>query len=407
MKALDSMKTFDALIVGAGPAGSTAALVLARAGWRVAVVEKASFPRRKVCGEYVSPASWPLLHELGAATALLELAGPPILQVGLYAGETVLAADMPRARGETAQWGRALGREHLDTLLLEHASRAGAEVFQPWTATQLAPTPRGFACRIAAVQSDAAHDLQARIVIAAHGSWEPGTLPTQEPRRPALASDLLGFKAHFRDAPLPSSLMPLILFPGGYGGLVRTDGARVSLSCCIRRDVLEQARRKRGNARAGEALQAHVAESCRGVREALRGATREGPWLAAGPVRPGFRAGAGFRAGHANGLFAIGNAAGEAHPIVAEGIGMAIQSAILLAEILLSRRKSAAREYERAWRDNFAPRVRAAALFARLMTNPAGASATVALLKAFPSILTLGARWSGKDRRLSLSGDPR
>jgi flavin-dependent dehydrogenase len=391
------MKMFDALIVGAGPAGCTAALVLARAGWRVAVVEKASFPRRKVCGEYVSPASWPLLHALGVAPALLERAGPAIRHVGLYAGETVLAADMPRAREETAQWGRALGREHLDTMLLEHASRAGAEVFQPWVASRLERTPRGFAC----------DGLQARMVIAAHGSWETGTLPTQEPRRSALPADLLGFKAHFRDAPLPSSLMPLILFPGGYGGLVHTDGGRVSLSCCIRRDALERARRARGNARAGEALQAHVAESCRGVREALRGATREGPWLSAGPVRPGFRNGPESGAGPASGIFRIGNAAGEAHPIVAEGIGMAIQSAVLLTGILISRRESAEREYERAWRDNFVPRVRAAALFARLMTNPAGASASVALLKAFPAILTLGARWSGKDRKLSLSGDSR
>jgi len=45
---------YDALIVGAGPAGSTAARVLARAGWSVGLIEKSSFPRRKVCGELVN-----------------------------------------------------------------------------------------------------------------------------------------------------------------------------------------------------------------------------------------------------------------------------------------------------------------------------------------------------------------
>ena len=51
-------------------------------------------------------------------------------------------------------------------------------------------------------------------------------------------SDLFAFKAHFRDSDLPAGLMPLLAFPGGYGGLVHSDAGRTSLSCCIRRDAL-------------------------------------------------------------------------------------------------------------------------------------------------------------------------
>ena len=66
----------DALIIGGGPAGGTAALLLARAGWSVAVLEKSTFPRQKVCGEFLSATNLPLLRHLGIAEPFLALAGP-------------------------------------------------------------------------------------------------------------------------------------------------------------------------------------------------------------------------------------------------------------------------------------------------------------------------------------------
>ena len=71
--------TYDAIIVGAGPAGATAAILLARAGWSVALIEKQNFPRRKVCGECIAASNLPLLHAIGIDTAGLEaIAGPPL-----------------------------------------------------------------------------------------------------------------------------------------------------------------------------------------------------------------------------------------------------------------------------------------------------------------------------------------
>jgi menaquinone-9 beta-reductase len=391
--------TYDALIIGAGPAGTSVAHLLARGGWSVAVVEKKNFPRRKVCGEFISATSLPLLRELRIGEAFLEAAGPEVRRVGLFARDTVLAADMPQSSDSSARWGRALGREHLDLLLLAAAKRAGADVWQPWTAAEVLRTSTGYTCAI--VSRDCEKFLTARVVIIAHGSWEHSALL----RRGFNAhgpSDLLAFKAHFRDCDLSDDLMPLFLFPGGYGGMVQSDGGRVSLSCCIRRDELQRCR-QRLRAHAGDAVLRHIRSSCLGVRETLKRSHLDGAWLSAGPINTG------ISSCYANGVFFVGNTAGEAHPIVAEGISMALQSGRMLARHLIGRQDEAVASrglseiglaYGRDWKASFALRVRAAATFAHLTMQPGSAAVYLPILKQFPGILTLAANLSGKTAQM-------
>src|SRR5262245_48064015 len=108
---------FDAVVLGGGPAGATAALLLARAGWSVALVEKTAFPRRKVCGEFLSATNLPLFCELGLRERFLEAAGPDVRRVAIFAGSETVVSDMPRLGSDIHGWGHALGREHLDTML--------------------------------------------------------------------------------------------------------------------------------------------------------------------------------------------------------------------------------------------------------------------------------------------------
>jgi flavin-dependent dehydrogenase len=397
----------DALVIGGGPAGATAGLLLARAGWSVVLVERCVFPRQKVCGEYLSATNLPLLDRLGVGTVFRELAGPSVRKIALFAGKTIVEASIPRPSRSPHEWGRALSRERLDGLLLDEARRAGADIRQPWQARSILRERDCFLCETKCMASGATATLRARVIVAAHGSWDPGSLATAPPRRPPAPSDLLGFKAHFEKSTLESDLMPLLAFPGGYGGMVHCEGDRVSLSCCLRRDQLATSRHRwRGDA--GDVVLAHIHEACLGARRVLAGARRLGSWLAVGPVRPGMR-----RATH-GGIFLIGNAAGEAHPVIAEGISIALQSAWSLCRHLdaWKRGRGSARDlarvsnaYAEDWRRHFVPRLQLSRLIAQWAMRPAAVASARPLLRCFPSILTWFARLSGKVHGVILPGD--
>jgi len=394
---------FDTVIIGGGPAGSSAAILLARAGWSVALIEKQDFPRRKVCGECIAASNLPLLEALGIGALFAQAAGPALQQVALMHGAHKVVAALPAAPHEHYSWGRALGRETLDTLLITQARLAGVHVMQPWSATHVKGTAGNWRCDVRATDAGTLLTLRAAVLIDAHGSWQ--ALPDARAGRSRghRASDLLAFKANFRQARLPEGLLPVLAFRGGYGGMVRADGGVTTLACCIRRDQLEASRRTAPGLSAGEVIEALLQEQCDGVRAVLQGARREGAWLAAGPLDPGIHLSRG------DAMFRIGNAAGEAHPILGEGMSMALQSAWLLCAQLLARapgqglsdpawQRELARVYAAQWRVAFAARLRFAAVLAHLAMRPRLFKPVLALLQRWPTLLTRAAVWGGKTR---------
>ena len=400
----------DAIVIGAGAAGAAAATWLARGGWQVAVVEKQPFPRRKVCGECLAASNLPLLHDLGLGPALRAHAGAQLQRVTLHHGQEQVTARLP-AHAAPHPWGVALGRETLDNCLLDAAQAAGAQVLQPFAVQAIGGAPGDWLCETREVATGQVRLLRAPLLIDAHGSWE--ALPSRhaQTRAAPAASDLLAFKANFLGATLDPEAIGLLALDGGYGGMVRAGGGITTVACCVRRDRLSQLRSDAPGLGAGQAVQDWLMRSCSGVQRALQGATREGSWLAAGPIRPGTR----LRAG--DGIFRIGNAAGEAHPILGEGLSMALQSAAMLSTRLLQSRpaqaarrgaaggpgdaawqQAAQRLYIQQWRRSFLPRLHLAALLAHSAMRPDSARLLMQLATGWPGLLTTGARWGGKSR---------
>jgi 2-polyprenyl-6-methoxyphenol hydroxylase-like FAD-dependent oxidoreductase len=394
---------FDAVIVGAGPAGSSAAILLARAGWSVALVEKQRFPRRKVCGECIAASNLSLLDALGIGPVFDSVAGPELRKVALMRGDQTIIADMPESPDGKYRWGRALGRETLDTLLIERARDVGVLVLQPCSVQAIEGEVGNWHCAVRTAFSKTTLTLHTPVAIDAHGSWESLPSSRLHSRESRSVSNLFAFKANFRDTSLDEGLLPILSFDGGYGGMAVADGGVTTLAGCIRSDYLGAYRRASPRLRAGEVVEALLNNQCKGVRMALQGASREGAWLAVGPLDPGIRLGA------VDDPFRIGNAAGEAHPIIGEGMSMALQSSWLLCGHLLGTdqpqsiaskvwQREVGRRYAVEWRHHFESRLRLAAAFAHLAMRPVFSAPLVALARAWPAILTVGAKWGGKVR---------
>src|SRR5664280_1133728 len=209
------MNNFDVIVVGGGPAGSTAATFCVQQGLRVALFEHARFPRHKVCGDVINPNCWPVLEHLKVAEKVRALPQHKI-EGALFTTSGDNAVTVPLPQGMIA-----IRRSLLDSCLLAHARSCGVAVFEGETVHGIARgneiiTRSG---RYAALKGIIGADGRHSVVARASG------LSSTSVR----THDHVAFQSHFRAPKTLDGRVQLHLFHGGYCGVVRVDAEYANL----------------------------------------------------------------------------------------------------------------------------------------------------------------------------------
>ena len=212
---------FDVAIVGGGPAGSSCAGFCAMAGLRTLVLERAAFPREKVCGDCVNPACWPIFRRLELAERLRVLPHAKLAYVELIGIKgRRLSVELPG--GDDAEI--AIKRSLLDELLLRRAQELGATVFENTTVTALSPPdPRSNHWLISAGEQT----FRARALVAADG--RNSTVARLCGLLPRSAKERIALQTHLPLPPRFGDRVVLEFRPEGYSGQAPVGGGELNL----------------------------------------------------------------------------------------------------------------------------------------------------------------------------------
>ncbi len=232
---------FDVIVVGGGPAGSSCAMMLARDGVRVLLLEKSRFPRDKICGDCVNPRIWGLFETLGVAGEIRQQMHTPISSVTIRIGNgRCREIPVPAGRGGPFI---AISRSVLDDILLRRAAADGVEVLHEMRITDIQRGDRwGVKARSCAgdatrytcselVGADGRNSVVAR--------WVAQPQPT--PVRGAEASGRVGIQWETDRQDAIGNSLEMVLFDCGYGGVVNLGDESANVAMVVEPGVAQLA----------------------------------------------------------------------------------------------------------------------------------------------------------------------
>lgn len=366
----------DVVIAGAGPAGAVAALVLARAGARVVVFDRARFPRRKLCGDTVNPGALALLRRLGLGAA----AGSFVIPGMVVTGDRGLRIAGEYGGGIT---GRAILREDLDHALVQAAVTAGARVEEQVRVVGITKSGYRVDGLSISTRRGLSDSIRAHMIIAADGSYSRIARDlglarlASRPRRWAVG-------AYFTDVEHASLFGEMHIRRHKYIGVAQLPGGLTNF-CVVTAD--------RHMLRDPLKLLTDTIRTEPVLTDRFVHARRVVPPVVLGPLA------IDCPTAGVPGLLLAGDSAGFVDPMTGDGLRFTIRGAELAAdealralehggseahERLLVRRK---REFGGKWRFNRALR--------RILASPSGVSASERVASLVPWLAQHAIRYAG------------
>ncbi|MDQ4076948.1 MAG: FAD-dependent oxidoreductase, partial [Chloroflexota bacterium] len=360
---------YDVVIIGAGPAGSAAAIALSESGHSVVLLERHHYPRHKMCGEFLSPETVPIFEQLGVweevqAVHPARITAARITEPG---GQRLDVALPAPALG--------LSRYRLDHLLVERARVAGAEVSEGCVVSEVhGSLDQGFEV--------VTHEgsVRARVVL---GAWGKRSTLDRSLARPFFGrrAGFMALKAHFQ-GPEPEERTELHAFPGGYCGINRVEGEAVNV-CLLATDGAWE--------RSGKSIPAFwqmIQEENAALAMQLRYADKVTEDIVISNIS------FARKSPVERDILMLGDSAELISPLAGNGQAIALHAALLAAPLVddfLAGRQSAAQlcqGYARTWHRHFSKRLTLGRLLQPLFLHPLALSAGLRLTNTIPRLAT-------------------
>lgn len=349
------------IVLGAGPAGSAAALLLARGGAEPLLIDREVEVGDALCGGFLSWRTVRALRELGCDPSTL--GAKKVTRLRLYAGNRMAEATLPEA-------GYGLSRRALDSALRKHAVESGAQL-------EIDRARRVFS---GGIEGERRHWESPAIFLAT------GKHDVRGAQRPRGATDLaLGLRVRL---PATSGLNRLIgdavelhLFRNGYAGVVLQEGGSANVCLALRKSALADA-----SGDPWELLQM-VARDNAGFARRIACTTPELAVDSIGAVPYGW-----VSRQTEEGLYRLGDQAAVIPSLVGEGIAIALASGQAAARSYLQGESAPIFQHRFAHRAERP--VRVAETLWQMAENPRSAAAVTSALRIFPSLAGLAMRFS-------------